>query len=80
MGKYQNAKVGLRDKITKNAVALYPQSAQGNDEQVEKTVKYWYYQQSCAAENELNDLFVDVLTEAEAKNLANSAPSCDDCD
>jgi hypothetical protein len=80
VGKYQNAKDGLRDKITKNAVALYPQSVQGNDEQVEKTVKYWYYQQSCAAENELNDLFVDVLTETEAKNLANSVPSCDDCD
>lgn len=80
MGKYLNAKVGLRDKVTKNAVALYPQAAEGTDEQVEKSVKYWFYQQSCAAEEELKDLYVDVLTDAEAKNLTGITPSCDNCD
>ena len=68
MKNFKNAeKVGLRDKETKKLIVVYPFKPEGTDEQIEKTVKDWYYQQSCSAEDQILKAYVDFLTEPEMK-------------
>lgn len=68
LDKFKNAeKVGLRDKSTKELIAVYPNKVEGTDEEITKAVRDWYYQQSCGAENKLLTSYVDVLTEKEIK-------------
>ncbi|HHV99757.1 MAG TPA: hypothetical protein GXX36_09330 [Clostridiaceae bacterium] len=62
-------KLCLRDKETNKLVAVYPYSIEGSFNEVEDKVRFWYYQQSCSAENELENYYVDTLTEKELKNL-----------
>ena len=62
-------KVGLRDKETNKLIAVYPHKVEGTDNEIEDRVKFWYYQQSCEAENRIENSFVDVLTPNELKNL-----------
>lgn len=70
MGKFERfEKVGLRDRETKALIAVYPKKPEGTDREIEEDVKYWYYQQSCSAEEELKGLFVDHLTEHELKSI-----------
>lgn len=70
MGKLDRfERVGLRDKETKALIAVYPKRPEGPDDKIEEDVKYWYYQQSCSAEEELKGLFVDHLTEHELKSI-----------
>ncbi|KNY26085.1 hypothetical protein [Pseudobacteroides cellulosolvens] len=70
MSKFNNAeKVGLRDKETKKIVAVYPHKAEGSDSEIEEKVKFWFYQQSCSAEDQLRDLFVDVVNNEENNNV-----------
>lgn len=70
MKKFEgNARVGLRENETNRLIAVYPEEVRGTDEQLEDKVKFWFYQQSCSAEDVLRDCFVDVLTENELKNL-----------
>lgn len=70
MRKYQNAlNIGLREKETGKPVALFPKKAEGTDAEIEEKVKFWFYQQSCSAEEELKNLVVDVLTTQEAESL-----------
>lgn len=57
----------LRDKETKKIIAVYPFKIEGADEEINTTVRDWYYKQSCAAENRLLTVDVDVLTEQELK-------------
>lgn len=57
--------VGLRNRSTGKIDAVYPHPVIGNAKEVEDKVKYWYYQQSCSAESELDNLYVDVLYEHE---------------
>lgn len=69
MGKYDRfERIGLREKDSKELVAVYPKKPEGSDAEIEENVKYWYYQQSCSAENRLKDLYVDSLTEHELKS------------
>ena len=66
MGKFTGASmIGLRDRETKEIIAVYPNKAEGTDEEIIKTVRDWYYQQSCAAEDRLLTLHVDALTDKE---------------
>ena len=70
MSKYKNALVvGLREIETGKPVAVYPKKTEGTDAEIEEKVKFWYYQQSCEAEEELKQLSVDVLTEQDAEAL-----------
>lgn len=72
MSKFARAEhIGLRDKDSGKLLAVYPLAHSGSDAEVEKTVRDWYYKQSCAAEDQLLTAFVDVLTEAEAKAYKN---------
>ncbi|MCX7745699.1 MAG: hypothetical protein N2645_02250 [Clostridia bacterium] len=60
-------RVGLREKETDKLVAVYPEDVQGNEKEIEEKVKFWYYQQSCSAEDELRNLYVDVVTDLEER-------------
>lgn len=69
MAKFESAeKLGLRDKATKNLLVVYPYKAEGTDAEINKIVRDWYYQQSCAAEDQLLTAYVDVLTDFEIKS------------
>ncbi|HEY9059038.1 MAG TPA: hypothetical protein VIO64_00820 [Pseudobacteroides sp.] len=70
MSKFSDAeKIGLRDKETNKVVAVYPHKAEGSDREIEEKVKFWFYQQSCSAEDQLKDLFVDVIKNEENNNI-----------
>ena len=70
MGRFNNpVNVGLRDRTTRDLVAVYPEVIHGTDEEVYKKVNDWYYKQSCSAEDELRDYFVDTITDSEFKSL-----------
>lgn len=66
MGKFEQAgKVGLREKVSKKLIAVYPFPVQGSDAEIEKAVRDWYYKQSCQAEEQLRTAIVDTLNEQE---------------
>lgn len=68
MGKFEGAKkIGLKNKETKELIAVYPKKAEGTDPEIEKNVRDWYYSTSCAAEDILLNAYVDVLTEDEIR-------------
>ncbi len=68
MSKFDlRSRIGLRDKETKEIVAVYPDPIVGTDKEIEDKVKFWFYQQNCAAEDKLKDYYVDNLTENEEK-------------
>ncbi|SEW36265.1 hypothetical protein [[Clostridium] fimetarium] len=68
MGKFNGVeKLGLRNKETGKLIAVYPNKAEGTDEEISKTVKDWYYKKNCSAEDELLSAYVDLLTEHELK-------------
>ncbi|WP_024833396.1 hypothetical protein [Ruminiclostridium josui] len=72
MGRFEGAeKVGIRDKETRKLLAVYPYKIDGTDEEIEKTVKDWYYKQSCISEEFLLRSYVDELTEHELKSHKN---------
>lgn len=69
MSKFEGLnKLGLRDKDTNRLIAVYPHKPQGTDEEIEKEVKDWYYKQSCAAEDELRNAYVDVVKSNELES------------
>ena len=69
MTKFEDAKkIGLRAKETNKIIAIYPDELKGPNEEIEKTVRDWYYQQSCGAEDDLLSAFVDALTDEEIKS------------
>ncbi|MBP2650566.1 MAG: hypothetical protein H6Q74_1391 [Firmicutes bacterium] len=69
MGKLEHAeKIGLRDKVTKKLICVYPYKVEGSDAEIDKLVRDWYYKQSCQAEDQLLTAFIDVLTEQEIKS------------
>lgn len=69
MKNFGNAeKIGLRNKETKKLIVVYPYKPQGTDAEIDKTVKDWYYKQSCAAEDEILNAYVDFLSENEMKS------------
>lgn len=61
--------VGIRAKETQELLAAYPQPVEGDFEKIEDQVRFWYYQQSCEAEDFLQNTYVDVLNEHEIKSM-----------
>lgn len=61
--------VGLREKDTAKLVAVFPEKVSGNHDEVKKKVFDWYYKRSCEAEHELENLYVDPVTEKELKSF-----------
>ncbi len=66
-------RIGLKDKDTKKVIAVYPKKAEGTDDQIEKSVKDWYYTTSCSAEDILANSFVDKISKDDLKEFENSA-------
>lgn len=68
MGRFNGSvNVGLREKDTNRLVAVYPHKLEGTDREIEEKVKFWFYQQSCSAEEKLQHCFVDIVTDDELK-------------
>ncbi|MFZ5989143.1 MAG: hypothetical protein ACOYWZ_18750 [Bacillota bacterium] len=61
--------VGLRQKDTHRLVTVFPEKVSGNHNEVKEKVFDWYYKQSCSAEHELENLFVDIVSEKELKSF-----------
>ncbi len=71
MNKFEYAeKIGLRDKTSKELIAVYPFKAEGTDAEIEKMVRDWYYKQNCKAEDEILNAYVDVVNEREHEQNA----------
>jgi len=69
MSKFESAKkIGLRNKTTGKLISVYPYKVEGSDNEIQKVVRDWYYEQSCQAEDQLLDAYVDILTENEIKS------------
>jgi hypothetical protein len=64
--------IGLKDNDTKKVIAVYPQKAEGTDDQIEKSVKDWYYATSCSAEDILTNAFVDKISKDELNEYEKS--------
>lgn len=62
-------KVGIRNIETEELVAVYPYKPEGTDEEIEKAVKDWFYEQDCGSEEKMKDKVVEPLTETELKSL-----------
>lgn len=58
-------KIGLRNKDTKELIAVYPFKPEGTDAEIKKLVTDWYYQSKASAEEELRNAYVDFLTDHE---------------
>lgn len=63
----EKVRVGLREKDTEKLVAAYPEPVDGNMDEIRDKVFFWFYQQSCSAEDALKHYYVDVLTDREIK-------------
>jgi hypothetical protein len=63
------AYVGLRENGTDRLIAAYPHEVDEKDEDIEGKVKFWFYQQSCSAEDELRNYYVDLLSENEFRAM-----------
>ena len=63
-----SGRAGLRDRETKDLIAVYPHKVQGTDKEIEQQVKYWFYQKNCEAEEQLGNYYVDTLSPMELKN------------
>ncbi len=59
--------IGLREKETNKVIAIYPYTPDENDsdKDIEDKVKFWFYQQSCSAEEKLKECYVDVIEQSE---------------
>ena len=61
--------LGIRNRDTRELIAVYPHKVDGNEKDVDQKVFDWYYKQNCGAEEILRNSYVDALTEQESKSL-----------
>ncbi len=69
MRTFENTRVGLRNKETRELIAVFPGNVSGTLHDVQKEVFDWYYRTSCSAEEILRECIVDDLSENELKSL-----------
>ncbi len=67
--RFDDARVGLRNKETGKLIAIYPEKVTGNLNDVKKEVFDWYYKTSCSAETEMRNCIVDDLNSNELKSV-----------
>ena len=66
MSRFNNpVHVGLRDRVTMDLVAVYPETVVGSDEEVYKKAESWFNQQGYSLESKNRNYFVDTLTDSE---------------
>ena len=69
MGRFNNpAHVGLRDRITRVLIVVYPEAMAGSDEEVYRKVEAWFNNQGYSLGDGSRMYFVDTLTEGEFKS------------
>ena len=64
---HDNVNIGIREKGSGKLIAVYPHKVSGDTSEVEEKVKFWFYQQSCIAEDILRESYVDIVPENELK-------------
>ena len=69
MRAFENSRVGLRNKETREMIAVFPENVSGTMRDVQKEVFDWYYKTSCSAEEIMLECIVDKLSENELKGL-----------
>lgn len=62
-------RIGIRNIVTEELIAVYPYEPVGTDAEIEKLVRDWYYGENCAAEEKMRDAVVEPLTDAELEAL-----------
>ncbi len=67
--RFEDSRVGLRNRETGKLIAVYPEKVTGNPMEVKKEVFDWYYKTSCSAETEMRNCFVDALDDRELKSF-----------
>lgn len=67
--RFENSRVGLRNKETGKLIAVYPEIVTGSVNEVKKEVFDWYYKTGCSAETEMRNCIVDDLSDNELKSL-----------
>jgi hypothetical protein len=60
--------LGIKDKETYKILAVYPQKLDADKVDAEKTVLDWYYRQDCGTSENIENVYVDILTEREVKD------------
>lgn len=61
--------LGIRDKETEKLVAIYPESIDADSVNAEKKVLDWYYKQDCHTSENIENVYVDYLSEREFKEI-----------
>lgn len=70
MGRFNTfTNVGLRDRVTRNLIAVYPEEVCGSDEEVYDKVISWYKDQDYARNDEIRSYYVDTITDDEFKSM-----------
>lgn len=61
--------VGIRENGTNKLISVYPYKIDNFNTRVKDEVMAWYYQKNCEAEENMENCFVDVLSEKELKSI-----------
>lgn len=70
MNRFNNpVHVGLRDRMSRDLVAVYPHTVRGSNEEVYQEVESWFNQRGYSLHDEPRQYFVDTITEDEFKAM-----------
>lgn len=61
-------RAGVRNKETKELVAVYPYKVWGTDDEIKDKVHHWFYERNRDKCIEVANYFVDTLTPTELQN------------
>lgn len=59
--------LGIRDKDTEELLVVYPQKLDADKTDAEKVILDWYYKQDCGTSENIENVFVDLVTEKELR-------------
>ena len=66
-----NIRLGIKDKETDKLIAIYPQPVQNSNNDIKHKVLDWYYKQDCSTSENIENCYVDTITEKEFKSIQN---------
>ena len=73
MNKFtQNIKLGIKDKESDKLIAIYPHPVENSSNETRHKVLDWYYKQDCSTSENIENYYVDTITETEFKSIQNS--------
>ena len=72
MNKFNgNIRLGIKDKETDKLIAIYPQPVENSSNDIKHKVLDWYYKQDCSTSENIENYYVDTITENEFKSMQN---------